>query len=1366
MAPRFQILVSCPRSSHASSRILRGFRALAVLLLLAGSTASWADTTAVDRLAEQARFWEQRNRPALAVENWQRLLDADPDNEEALGRLAILANSAGDAGQAQAWAARLRAVNPQSRFLRDIQASQAVLEMDPAALARARRLAADQNTAGALEAYGRAFGGPPPTDPLRLEFYQVLAADDARRDEALRGLRELVARNPDAPEYALALARQQTYRPATRREGIRALAQLQSQSAIRDEARAAWRQALLWLDAGVADEALYDQYLRAIPGDEAIGATRERLRAQRPDSPQRQREAAVQRAFARLDAGADADAERQFNALLKQRPNDAAALGGLGLVRLRQQRYDDADTLLGRAMSAQPGQASRWQEARRSARFFKHFEAGTQAREAGDLDAAQAAFRTAFSAPPKALDPALRTAYADVLLQQGDSPAAEQQLRLALKDQPGNTDAQRQLAQLLARSNRLAEAERLVADAPPSVQAAIAPARAEALREQAKTANQRGETDAAARLLRQALALSPNSPWVRLDLARLARARGDAAEADRLLDSLRQTHPDLPDIALMQAYGLAEDQRWLDVLYELERMPLQQRNRDASALQRRAWIQYQLQRAGIAAEAGDLEIAYRALVAADTAAGNDPEHLQSLAGAWAGVGDPARALAYLRHSFEGRPASAGQRLQYAALLLQLGQDVEFESTAEWLLRQPLTAEQSQTLEGLIVDYRIRLADRARERGDLAEAYALLREVVMRRPQEARVQLALARVFSAGGDQAQSMALYDRLLEREPDHRQALEGAANSALASGDPALARQRVEAFDDAFPESADAAEFKARLAELNGNPGLAEREYEIAAKRRTVQPDDVASPLPRLELIDGSRLAMPLLPRPAADADAWQGVVPQRPLQPRPSAFDTPVAPRNGTDPFAPRQALPGLRLDTAAPAIRPVRRTAAAPKVATPGVRLRVDDALGQPAAPSAPRPRTLAPTSRATAAAPRRGASAGTESSLDRLRAGNSGWLGGALHSRVRDGEGGLSRLFNIETPMEAQSAATALGQFGVRVVPVYLDAGSASGNALLRLGALPLINGGDDAVSLSESGVAVGLTYRAGTFSADVGSTPLGLTEERLTGGVRWAPTTGPWRFAFELARRPVTDSLLSYSGVYDPLLGVNTGAINRTGGRADITYDTGRLGVYGNGGFATYDGRNTDDNAAGELGGGVYVRALRSDVRTLTYGLNITTFFYDKNRRYFTFGHGGYFSPQFFLGVTVPVELSGRWGDVRYRLNGAVGLQTFREDGAALFPNNANLQDELEALIDANPDTNLVGGYASSSQSGLGYALGGALEYRVSPRLFVGAELASDNARDYNEYQFSGFLRYFFHPQIGLPAAPRSLPAHYHWKGR
>jgi tetratricopeptide (TPR) repeat protein len=1366
-----------------------GFRKLAIAAVLAAGTTGAgivgaSSTAATEQLAEQARFWEQRNRPEMATESWQRLLSADPGNEEALARLAVLATASGDTDAANRYTARLRAINPNSPYMRDIETGRAVARIDTGALARARALAAENQTAEALAAYRAAFDGDPPSDAYALEYYQVMAADDAQHDRALAGMKRLAAANPANPTYALAVARQQTYRQRTRREGIASLRRLHDTPAVRRDAAAAWRQALIWLEATPADESLFQQYLAVDPDDAEITAARNRLRAQRPDSPQRQRDAAVERAFDRFNAGELTAAEAGFEDVLRGSPRNADALGGLGLVRLRQERYAESDALLQRAMDAQPASAARWREAKRSAAFFARFQTAEAAREDGDLPRALSAYRAAFAEEPAGLDPVLRISWASALMDSGDLEAAERELRRALAARPDHPDALRALAQLLVRTGRTAEAEQIAARGPAEVQAAIAPARADALRQRAAESEARGDRAAAKRDLREAIALSPNNPWVRLDLARILRAEGDGLEADALLDGLRLTHPDLPEVAMAQAFALADAERWLDVLYELEQMPQRNRTRDARTLQRQAWINYQVQRAGIAAERDDLETAYGAMAAADRAAGDDAEFLSTLAGGWAGLGDPARALSYMRRSFEGRPASIDQRLQYAGLLLELGQDAEFEGTADLLLRQRLTPDQGRSLEGLIVGYRIKLADQARERGDLASAYAMLREVVQRRPQEARVQMALARIFDAAGDHAQAMAIYDGILQREPDNLDVIYGAANAALGSGDIPLAEQRVNAARRAAPDAPEADEFAARLAELRGNSGLALRHYEQAArKRQRMQPQAQVARAPQLQLLSGDEAYAPLLPRPVAEhAMAWDAPLPQRAMRPRPSSFDSPVPPSVGPDPFGPSATIGGLRMTPETSSRRPDPTQRSAPAASSaPAVRLRADERLGP--APNTQRqtgastarsrePRAAAPATTPTPATStalaRGGASAATPSdseTLTRLRAQTSGWTGGAMHSRVRDGESGLSRLINIEVPIEVRSTATPSGSFGLRLVPVYADAGNVSGQQLLRFGTLSLINGGETSRSQSESGLAIGLGYHVGSFSADIGTTPLGFEEERVTGGLRWAPNAGPWRMAFDLSRRPIADSLLSYSGVRDPLTGVAWGGINRSRARADIAYDLGNFGVYGNLGFAYYDGRNTDDNSAGELGGGAYVRAWQTGSSVLTYGVNVTTFFYDKNRRYFSFGHGGYFSPQFFLGLAVPVELSGTWGALTYRVNAAIGLQTFREDGAALFPNNPNLQAELEDIILADPDTDLVAGYADNRQSGLGYALGGALEYQLAPRLFLGGTLGTDNARDFTEFHFSGFLRYYFNNQPFMPDAPRPLPAHFNFGG-
>jgi hypothetical protein len=375
------------------------------------------------------------------------------------------------------------------------------------------------------------------------------------------------------------------------------------------------------------------------------------------------------------------------------------------------------------------------------------------------------------------------------------------------------------------------------------------------------------------------------------------------------------------------------------------------------------------------------------------------------------------------------------------------------------------------------------------------------------------------------------------------------------------------------------------------------------------------------------------------------------------------------------------------------------------------------------------------------------------------------VGGTV--RTRQGEPGLGQLTDLEAPVEFRFPAGD-GKLAVRATPVTLDAGTpGSGyDANSRFGGGPaaalqqVANGTRGAGSQTQSGVGVGLAYEIGNIQADVGTSPLGFQYTDLNGGVKVkGPINDIFNYSAEFSRRAVTDSLLSFAGARDDRTGQEWGGVSSTGGRLELGWDNGQYGMYGYGAYHALTGTNVASNTGIEGGAGLYWRLVKAADTDLTAGVNFTGLSYDKNLRYFTYGQGGYFSPQQFLAVSVPVSWNQRSGRLSYQLRGSVGVQSFREDSSPYFPTSSSLQSAAQqAATDASAFglTSATGSavYPGQSKTGLGYNLNAAVEYQVAPQLFLGGHLAMDNASDYRQLVGGVYLRYAMQPYTGQPAMP------------
>lgn len=1335
-------------------------------LALASATGLAADA-ASGQIASQARYWEQKGRFDLARESWLKLLRVDPGSADALAGLAAAEIRSGRPEMAKQYLQGLRSLDPQHPQLSKLETQLATGAASGSGgeLERARELARLQRYDQAIAEYQRVFGGKPPEGPVALEYWQTLAGAEGGWAEARTGLERLVKDNPGNADYRIALAQHLTYREETRRQGLDQLMALADGDAGRQPVQPVWRQALLWMGGRPQDARYFQAYLQRYgedtqvssklaaartgvggPGVAAAGGGTPRVDA---------RGRALKNAWTLFNAGKIEESERAFESLRAKNSRDADALAGLGVIRLRQDRFTESRELLQQASKLSPGRAGQWREALASARFWEQVRLADADRKAGRLPDAERRLRAALAAAPgiAAKEPSVRLTLADTLLAQHRAAEAEQIYREALARDPANVDAARGLMSALAQSGRVSEALALYRKLSPEQQQAIGPVgslQAMALRQQAAQALAVNDESGAERLLNEALLADPSNTWPRLDLARLYLRQDRRDEARSLVDALPVSGPQRGEASYVRALLAAEEQNWYDGLMWLEQVPDAERSRDMAAVQQRLWVRYQTERAAVLARQGRRDEALALLAGVEPYA-QSPELLGGVAFAYTETGEAGRGLYLLRQEIARNPQSdADLRLAYAGLLLRLKQNAEFDMVVDQLARGPrLLPRQEGALTELRIAQRLRQADTVRQGGDVARAYDLLEPALRANPSDPRLVMALGNLYAQAGEYDRAASLYRYALNLDSRNLEAYEGMVQAGLASGrDDEVDRYLADAMRIA-PDSSKLHTLAGRVAKARGEDGRALKHFRRALELGPDSGGGGRGPL-RLQMLDAN-----LLPVSLAAARTQRGDYALAPRH-RTSAGRL-VRVSNVAEPLAVAQATlpplppPGYKPPKTAESAAPsaplkldVPRNFNPPPAGPESLELRVDPVLRsrdyayeQPPLPTTQTDQVL--------------------KEIADLDAKRSGWAAAGLSLRNRDGLSGLDQLDDIELPIEVSLAGSEAGRMTLRVVPVFLDAGTVRGPQLPIFGTLAFANTEGLGFDQNDEGVAFGGAYQVGTLTVDVGTAPIGFTVANVVGGVRWTPRFGRWLVEADISRRSVTDSLLSYAGTRDPVTGREWGGVTASGGRLDVTYDLGKVGLYANGGFHVYDGKNVKDNQEGSLGGGAYVHVFQVPMHRVTVGVNVTTFFFDENLRRFSFGHGGYFSPQRYVSLALPAEWVGGTEQYSWKFYGAIGLQNFREDGASLYPDDTGLQAAIEQYAIDNPDPVIATGYASQNVTATGLSFGGQIEYLIAPQLVLGASAGFDNARDYDETRVMAYLRWALNARQTVAVPPRPL---------
>ena len=367
-------------------------------------------------------------------------------------------------------------------------------------------------------------------------------------------------------------------------------------------------------------------------------------------------------------------------------------------------------------------------------------------------------------------------------------------------------------------------------------------------------------------------------------------------------------------------------------------------------------------------------------------------------------------------------------------------------------------------------------------------------------------------------------------------------------------------------------------------------------------------------------------------------------------------------------------------------------------------------------------------------------------------------------RNKPGDPGISSFSDLELPIEWRHPINYDGQMFVHVDPARIAAGTLSTNfdQAALFGKVQALNGGaalPASVRQSQSGADLGLGYQTDDWRFDIGTTPIGFLVQDIVGGVKYDGKLGDVGYSVDVSRRPVTSSFLSYAGARDPITGQIWGGVRSNGADLGFSRYEQAWDASATVGFHQLTGRNVPSNNyfAARLSGDLNL--IHRDDVLVSVGLSATQWNYSKDLSHYTFGQGGYYSPQSYTSVGLPVEWSGRVGRWAYQLKGSVSHSWSRSDDSAFYPNDPALQ----ALAVGSP---LPSGYSSpvysgGSGSGIGYALKGAMEYQIDSDYFIGSNIDLDRSAYYAPNSFNLYFRRVFTPWTDAVPYPSRPPKPY-----
>jgi len=278
--------------------------------------------------------------------------------------------------------------------------------------------------------------------------------------------------------------------------------------------------------------------------------------------------------------------------------------------------------------------------------------------------------------------------------------------------------------------------------------------------------------------------------------------------------------------------------------------------------------------------------------------------------------------------------------------------------------------------------------------------------------------------------------------------------------------------------------------------------------------------------------------------------------------------------------------------------------------------------------------------------------------------------------ARDGDPGLSKLDGSYAPFVTGTVfSDAINRFDVRLGLVNLDAGNLPDFALIGLEPNTVRPGYVETPKTSYNGMIEPMVgyYREDWISpyVEVGMTPLGgEIDSEFVGRIGFISLYDSGAWNLEIYRESVKESLLSYTGMRDPYSSLEWGRVVETGMHLSIFHSINdRLNLYGFMEVGKLTGENVADNEKIRLDLALSRTWKPDDFHYINFGPSFTFYSYNKNLSFFTYGQGGYFSPEYLAQGLLNLQFMTQEG-YDYLLKGEIGFggQTNKQQASPFFP--------------------------------------------------------------------------------------------------